>query len=116
MYNKFNRTRQGYVFRNILKLAGRFFVGWSMNYNKLYAIFRLTLPHSKPRHLRTNMNVHQPDMLYNSLVMLLHFLDVIQPGHARRKELLALLDQYQVATEAMGFPTHWRTLPIWRVN
>lgn len=87
-----------------------------MNYNKLYAIFRLPLPQNKPRLLRADMNVRQPDMLYNSLVMLLHFLDVIQPGHAWRKELLALLDQYQVATEAMGFPTHWRTLPIWRVN
>ncbi|MCA9997318.1 MAG: hypothetical protein KDE56_16280 [Anaerolineales bacterium] len=87
-----------------------------MNYNKLYAIFRLPLPQNKPRLLRADMNVRQPDMLYNSLVMLLHSVGVIQPGHAWRKELLALLDQYQVATEAMGFPTHWRTLPIWRVN
>lgn len=27
VYNEFNRTRQGYVLRNILKLAGRFFYG-----------------------------------------------------------------------------------------
>lgn len=94
--------------RNVIAHHGRL---WDRT-----SIFRLPLPQNKPYNLRTNMNVSQPDKLYNSVVMMLHFMDVIEPGHAWRAQLLALLDHYQVPTSAMGFPNNWQTLPIWSVN
>lgn len=113
VYDVDNRSLDGILhnfteLRNVIAHHGRL---WDRN-----IIFRVPLPQSKPRHLHASMNVNQQDALYNSLVMMLHFLDVIQPGHTWRWQLIQLLDQYQVEIAPMGFPTHWHTLPIWKVN
>jgi abortive infection bacteriophage resistance protein len=113
IYEVDNRSLDGILhnfteLRNVIAHHGRL---WDRN-----IIVRLPLPRNKPHNLRASMNVRQQDTLYNSLVMMLHFLDVIKPDDAWRQQLIQLIDQYQVATTAMGFPMNWRTLPVWKVN
>ena len=113
VYGVDNRSLDGILhnfteLRNVIAHHGRL---WDRN-----IIFRLPLPQNKPRNLRACMNLRQQDLIYNSLVMVLHFLDLIQPGHAWRAQLVTLLTDYQVDTTAMGFPTGWQALSIWGGN
>jgi abortive infection bacteriophage resistance protein len=52
--------------------------------------------------------------LYNTLVILLHCMDVIAPRHSWRLRLRGLLIRPGVSTAAMDFPSGWEQLPIWR--
>ena len=53
--------------------------------------------------------------LYNSLVVLLHCMDVVAPLHHWRGRLCSLLAQDGVDLGAMGFPAGWERMPIWSV-
>lgn len=71
------------------------------------------LPERKPVDLRSQF---QPGSrrLYNSLVILLYGMDAIAPGHHWRARLKDLIARHAVPVAAMGFPTNWQQLPIWR--
>lgn len=52
--------------------------------------------------------------LYNSLVILLHCMDIIAPHHHWRSGLKNLIAQHGIEVSAMDFPANWQTLPIWQ--
>jgi abortive infection bacteriophage resistance protein len=51
--------------------------------------------------------------LYNSLAILLYWMDVIEPLHEWRTQLLTLLNQHPSLLPRMGFPVAWANKPIW---
>lgn len=71
------------------------------------------LPHSKPAGLAAQC---QPGSrkLYNTLVILLHCLDVIAPRHRWRNRLKDLLTRYAIPVTAMDFPACWEQMVIWQ--
>lgn len=52
--------------------------------------------------------------IYNSLVILLHGMDIIAPHHHWRSGLKNLIAQHSIDVSAMDFPANWQTLPIWQ--
>ncbi len=70
------------------------------------------LPRSKPAQL-TGEFVPGSRKLYNTLVMLLHLMDTIAPGHHWRNKLRQLIQNHHVHPAAMGFPHDWETRNVW---
>lgn len=59
--------------------------------------------------------MHSPDRLEGHLVVLADVLDVTSPGHSFRVNLKGLLKRFpEIDPSALGFPTHWETLPFWK--
>jgi abortive infection bacteriophage resistance protein len=52
--------------------------------------------------------------LYNPLLIMLHFMDVIEPGHTWRDRLKELLTQHPHLLPDMGFPDAWVNKAIWK--
>ena len=53
--------------------------------------------------------------IYNTLVMLENFMEIIRPGTHWKFRLDILLENHPaVDTAAMGFPYEWKKLPIWQ--
>lgn len=52
--------------------------------------------------------------LYNTLVILLYFMDTIAPNHHLRSRLLKLLFEQPESLSAMGFPVDWQQMNIWQ--
>lgn len=71
-----------------------------------------SLPQSKPKQLVTQFVDSRK--LYNTLVILLHFMDVISPRHHWRKRLITLMDDHAIPVTDMGFPKDWQQYPIWK--
>lgn len=71
------------------------------------------LPLSKPAHLVKDF-VPGSRKLFNTLVILLHFMDVIAPDHHWRQRLKGLLNSHCIQTRAMDFPADWEGRAIWR--
>lgn len=71
------------------------------------------LPRSKPTHLTGEFIVHSRK-LYNTLVILLHFMDIIAPRHHWRKRLVGLITDHAAPVSAMGFPEDWHRRAIWK--
>ncbi len=71
------------------------------------------IPLSKPKGLAVQF---QPASrkLYNTLVILLHCMDVIAPKHRWRAELIDLIARHAVSASAMGFPRGWEQLAVWQ--
>ena len=93
------------------------------------------------KRLEDSMSDDNKNRLYNTLVLLCHLLDTIEPEGARRwrKQVIALIDRYQSPALAgsaepqeewlgrsaglsknwmpdrMGFPEDWRGRPIWSI-
>lgn len=70
------------------------------------------LPRSKPRALAVEF-LPGSRKLYNTLVILLHFMDIIAPHHHWRARLTELIERHAVPVAAMGFPADWRGRTIW---
>jgi abortive infection bacteriophage resistance protein len=51
--------------------------------------------------------------LYNTLVIVLYFMDTIAPNHHLRLRLLKLLFEQPERLSAMGFPVDWQQMGIW---
>jgi abortive infection bacteriophage resistance protein len=51
--------------------------------------------------------------LYNTLVILLHWMDAIAPHHTWRNRIKQLLHVKPTRLPAMGFPTDWQSRTIW---
>lgn len=52
--------------------------------------------------------------LYNTLVLLLHLMDVMAPHHHWRLRLKSLLAAHHVNVAAMDFPADWATRALWQ--
>jgi abortive infection bacteriophage resistance protein len=52
--------------------------------------------------------------LYNTLLLLLYWMDVVAPAHHWRSRLKALLLSHADYLPAMGFPKGWETPAIWQ--
>jgi abortive infection bacteriophage resistance protein len=76
--------------------------------------FKLTpkIPHNKPK---TLVREFQPNSrkLYNTLVILLYWMDLIAPAHTWRSRLKTLLQENTPHLTAMGFPVNWQHRSIW---
>lgn len=71
------------------------------------------LPRSKPSYLTGEFIVHSRK-LYNTLVILLHFMDNIAPKHHWRQRLISLIADHAAPVSAMGFPKNWQQQAIWK--
>src|SRR5690606_6034001 len=93
------------VVRNISAHHGRL-------WNREFTITPL-LPKGKPAALKSQF---QPGSrrLYNALVIMLHCMDVVSPGHSWRSRLISLIESHRAPVAAMGFPSNWKKLPIWQ--
>ncbi len=74
----------------------------------------MELPRTKPMGLYQNFNPAQDRKLYNTLVMIAYFMDLISPNHHWKVRLKALINNHVIDTSAMGFPSNWHALPIWK--
>ena len=81
-------------------------------WNREFTITPL-VPRNKPAVLA---GVFVPDSrkLYNTLLILLYFMDVIAPNHHWKLRLKALIADHNIPTKAMGFPDNWETRTIWQ--
>lgn len=71
------------------------------------------LPRSKPHALVPEF-VPGSRRLYNTLVILVHMMDAMAPGHHWRKRLKDLLAAHHVNLTAMDFPADWAARAIWQ--
>lgn len=71
------------------------------------------LPKSRPDRLVIEF-VPKSRKVYNSLVILLHFMDVVSPRHAWRSRLIQHLDRSADHLPAMDFPSDWYRRTIWQ--
>lgn len=70
-------------------------------------------PRSKPRSLCGEFVVNSRK-LYNTLVILSHFFDIIAPDHHWRQRLKTLLTHHDISVQAMDFPADWEQRAIWQ--
>lgn len=73
-----------------------------------------SLPRNKPPGLRSQFHANSRK-IYNTLVLMLHLMDRITPGHSWRSQLRTfLLIQAPSQLQAMDFPPGWDSFPIWQ--
>lgn len=73
-------------------------------------------PKSRPRKVVEAFvdDVADSRKIYNSLIIMLHFMDTILPNHGWRNKLRLLLDENEFRLQAMGFPNEWQSELIWQ--
>lgn len=83
-------------------------------WNRRFTI-TLALPERQPSELIASLNPAEDRRIYNTLVMLAHVVDIIEPENHWSHRLRALIHaQTFPVTERMGFPADWETRPIWQ--
>jgi abortive infection bacteriophage resistance protein len=81
-------------------------------WNRKFTI-TLALP-QHPARIVESLNPVEDRRIYNTLVVLAHVVDVVEPENHWAHRLLALLRaQTLPVTQHMGFPDDWETRPIW---
>jgi abortive infection bacteriophage resistance protein len=83
-------------------------------WNRRFTI-TLQLPQSSPPAVIPNLNRAQDRLIYNTLVLLVHMLGVIEPASTWSHRLVTQL----LALDArllphMGFPADWQQRPLWK--
>jgi len=73
----------------------------------------MPLPGNKPEGLRDNMTDQIDRKRYNTLVMIEHLMNIINPDHHWNQRLIELITKYNIETDRMGFPAEWRKRSIW---
>ena len=76
-------------------------------------------PEAMPQHRLTalvaSLNPAEDRRIYNTLVMLAHVVNIVEPENHWGHRLRALIHaQTFPVTERMGFPDDWETRPIWQ--
>lgn len=71
------------------------------------------LPNQRPVILVKSLNQNQKRKLYNTVVILIHLLNIISPDHSWKNRLIELINKYQIDVGKMGFPNNYKSLPIW---
>jgi abortive infection bacteriophage resistance protein len=75
---------------------------------------RMVIPIGLPVALVPSFNPAMDARAYNTLVMLVHLMKVIEPGNDWGKRVKTLIKAQTAAMIAvMGFPTNWEQLPVW---
>jgi abortive infection bacteriophage resistance protein len=84
-------------------------------WNREFA-FRFKLPRGRPVVLVNKFarESNKGKRIYNTLLMLAYFLDVISPGHHWKQHLNALIEKYGINVDAMGFPEKWQESILWK--
>lgn len=73
------------------------------------------LPQSSPAAVIPNLNPAEDRRLYNTLVLLLHMVDVIEPAaHWPARLSQHLLKLNSGLLPQMGFPMDWKDRPLWK--
>lgn len=77
--------------------------------------FTFKLPSKRPECVVSEFvrNAPHSRKIYNSMVMLAYFLDIISPGHHWKQRFRNLTAQHNIDVAAMGFPKSWRKSSIW---
>ncbi|WP_208854861.1 Abi family protein [Chromobacterium haemolyticum] len=84
-------------------------------WNRRFAL-RFTLPKKKPKDIVAAFNPAEPQLLYNTLTMLVYLLDLMSPNHAWSRQIQALIAAHlEIDTTLMGFPVDWRQRSLWRM-
>jgi hypothetical protein len=64
-----------------------------------------------------NLNPAEDRRIYNTLVLLAHVVDIVEPENHWSLRLGALLHAQRFpVTRHMGFPSDWRDREIWKKN
>lgn len=84
---------------------------WNRKFTKT-----MQISHTKPALLIHNFNFAPAKQrnIYNTLVMLIHFLNIISPDHHTTSRLINLLEKHVIRVEAMGFPNDWKQRDVWK--
>lgn len=83
-------------------------------WNRRFTI-TLTLPQTQPMNMLSSLHPGETRRIYNTLVLLGHMLDVIEPEHTWRHRLTALIQSQRFpVTSSMGFPEDWLGRPAWK--
>ena len=79
---------------------------------------RMKIPRNVPPKLKEALNYEEsksPQKIYNALVMLSYFMDIINSQSKWRKNLIDLIKNTPLAKPSiMGFPTDWQKYGIWK--
>jgi abortive infection bacteriophage resistance protein len=77
--------------------------------------FKITpvIPRSRASHVRGEFRVGSR-RIYNTLLILLHLMDKISPGHSTRRQLRELIALHKIEVRHMGFPSDWETRAVWQ--
>ena len=102
------------VLRNTAAHHGRL---WNRKFT-----FTIQLPRKKPPHLFPNFNHTRTALgnpnerrIYNSLVLLIHLVQTIEPGSTLPCRLAHLLDSLDAGLQPeMELPQNWQALPLWK--
>jgi len=62
----------------------------------------MPLPRNKPEGLRDNMTDHIDRKLYNTLVMIEHLMNIINPDHHWKQRLIELINKHNIEASRMG--------------
>lgn len=84
---------------------------WNRNFTKIPS-----LPRKRPANLLSNFNLEKPmeRKVYNTLVLLAYFMDLICPGNHFKQRLKSLISEHNITTRNLGFPDDWEKRPLWR--
>ncbi len=84
-------------------------------WNREFAV-RAAGPKAKPRGLvdQWAKEPQKSNKLYNTLVILAHFMDTISPGHHWRRSVKELIAEFDIDVSVMGFPCDWQQFAIWQ--
>lgn len=94
-----------------LSLVRNFCAHHSRLWNRDFSIIP-EVPKSKPMNLAGEFKLGSRK-IYNSFLILLHFMDVVAPHHRWRVRLKALISQHGIAVGMMGFPEDWEQRKPW---
>lgn len=72
------------------------------------------LPSVGPGDLLASLSGNADRRVYNTLVMMLHLMNEVSPGHHWKSRLVGLLETHRIDPAAMGFPPDWQDRPLWR--
>jgi len=83
-------------------------------WNRRFTI-TLSLPEHRPSDLVACLNPGEDRRIYNTLVMLAHVVNIVEPENHWSHRLRALIhSQAFPVTTHMGFPADWEDRPIWQ--
>jgi abortive infection bacteriophage resistance protein len=94
------------VVRNICAHHGRL---WNRDFTII-----IKLPKQRPKALLSSLNPGSNRKLYNTLVLLGYLMDRISADHHWKARLSDVIHRHQPDIRAMGFPSEWERLQLWR--
>ncbi|GIU51738.1 ABC transporter permease [Shewanella sairae] len=79
----------------------------------------MTVPRRGPQDLVAGLDSTQQQgraqrKIYNTLVMLIHLMNIMNPGHHWKQRLIDLIQSHKIDTSKMGFPADWQQRQIWQ--